>query len=71
MEIKLKKQLKLGDDALFKFGIPDSDEIEKWDPGFRLLEEWSYFDDMKSPVMKLIGRLESVRKIQWTVRYAL
>lgn len=71
MEVKMKKQLKLDDDALFKFGIPDSDEIEKWDPGYSLLEEWSYFDEVDNPVLRLIGKIESVRKVQWTVRYEL
>lgn len=54
MELKLKKQLRLGDGASFQFGIPDSDAIEHWDKG-----------------MKLMGKLDSVRKLQWTVHYRL
>jgi O-methyltransferase involved in polyketide biosynthesis len=71
MEVKMKKQLKLGDDALFKFGIPDSDEIEKWDPDYHLLEDWSYFDVIDNWFLKLFGKIESLRKVQWTVRYEL
>jgi len=72
MEIKLKKEMKLGEATLFRFGISDSDEIETWEPGYRLLEEWSYFDSPNiSFLLKLFGQIGTVRKTQWTVRYVL
>lgn len=72
MEIKMKKELKLDEDALFKFGISDSDEIEKWHDGYRLIGDWSYFDSMQNSLIARVFRNnDSLRKIQWTVRYVL
>lgn len=72
-EIKLKKQLKFGDGASYKFGIRDSDEIESWAEGMKLLEEWSYLDskELDAGIMKLMGKNEALRKVQWTVHYSL
>ncbi len=36
-EIKLKKELKFGEGAAYEFGIPDSDAIESWDKGMKLM----------------------------------
>lgn len=72
MEFKMKKQLKLGEDTIFKFGITDSDEIEAWNPGYKLIKDWSYFDSLQGSVLiKLFGKSNALRKIQWTVHYAL
>jgi len=72
-DIKLKKELKFGEGAAFEFGIPDSDAIESWDKGMKLLGEWSYLDseELTSPLMKLIRSSNSLRKVQWTVHYLL
>ena len=72
MDVKMRKQMKLGEDTLFKFGIADSDEIETWHPAYHLLEDWSYFNDLEGPFfMKKLYGMDSIRKIQWTVRYVL
>jgi len=73
MEFKLKKELKLGEGTTFKFGIPDSDEIEHWHEGFRLIDDWSYFDsaELSSGFMRHFGKIDAFRKIQWTVHYEL
>ena len=73
MEVKLKKQLKLGEGASFQFGIPDSNAIERWDKGMILVGDWSYFDspELDPGILKLMGRLDSFRKLQWTVHYRL
>ncbi|MCB0642934.1 MAG: hypothetical protein KDC44_14900 [Phaeodactylibacter sp.] len=65
--------MKLGAGTTFQFGIPDSDAIEAWHPGFQLLEDWSYFDspELKSIFLRWFGKMESVRKTQWTVHYRL
>ena len=72
-EFKLKKQLKFGDGALYQFGIPDSDAIESWGKGMKLLEDWSYMDSIESSsgIMKLIESNSAMRKVQWTVHYIL
>ena len=65
VDFKLRKQLKFGKEATFKFGIKDSDELESWSAHYRLLEEWSYLDDIKP------NAREWLRKIQWTVYYRI
>lgn len=72
MEMKMKKELKLDEETLFRFGIADSDEIEQWDEGYRLLGDWSYFDSLEGSFLaKLARRFDSLRKVQWTVHYQL
>lgn len=72
-EFKLKKQLKFGEGAAYQFGIPDSNAIEGWDKGMKLLDEWSYLDseELNSGLMKLLKKNDSMRKVQWTVHYSL
>lgn len=73
MKFKLKKELKLGEGSTFRFGLPDSNEIEGWKQGFTLLDDWSYLDseELDSAVLKLMGKSSSLRKIQWTIHYRL
>jgi O-methyltransferase involved in polyketide biosynthesis len=73
MEFKLKKELKLGEGTVFQFGIPDSDAIENWDSGMKLMDDWSYLDsdELDSFVLKLMRKNNAVRKLQWTVHYQL
>ncbi len=72
-EFKLKKELKFGEGASYQFGIPDSDAIESWAKGMKLLDEWSYLDseELNSGMMKLMRKNEAIRKVQWTVHYSL
>jgi O-methyltransferase involved in polyketide biosynthesis len=73
MAVKMKKELKLGEETVFKFGISDSNEIESWNPNYRLIRDWSYLDeeDVDLPFKNLLQRFDSLRKIQWTVHYEL
>lgn len=73
MDFKLKKELKLGEETTFKFGISDSDEIENWNQGFRLIDDWSYIDsdELNSTFLRLFRNSDSLRKVQWTVHYEL
>ena len=70
---KLKKQLKFGEGATYQFGIQDSDAIERWAKGMKLLDEWSYLDseELSPGIMKLMGKNKAMRKVQWTVYYCL
>lgn len=72
-EFKLKKELKFGEGASYQFGIPDSETIESWGKGMKLLDEWSYLDseELNSGMMKLLRKNEAMRKVQWTVHYKL
>ena len=71
MEFKLKKELKLGEGASFQFGISDSNEIESWNTGLNLIDDWSYIDseEINSSLLRLVRKNDSFRKIQWTVHY--
>ncbi len=73
MEFKLRKELKLGEGTTFRFGIPDSDAIEKWAPGMKLIGEWSYLDceELDSFFLKRMRKNDRIRKLQWTVHYRL
>lgn len=65
VDFKLKKQLGFGKDAIFKFGIKDSKEIETWSSNYQLIDDWCYFDEIKK------NPAEFLRKIQWTVYYKI
>lgn len=73
MDFKMQKELHLGKDATFHFGIRDSKEIEEWHDGIELLDDWSYFDsdEKKLGLLKIFGKIEFLRKTQWTVHYRL
>jgi O-methyltransferase involved in polyketide biosynthesis len=72
-DTKLKKELKFEDGAFFQFGIQDSDAIEGWNQGMKLMEDWSYLDseELNSFPLKLMRRSNKLRKVQWTVHYLL
>lgn len=69
----MQKQLYLGKDATFNFGIRDSKEMEEWNPGINLLDDWSYFDSQEKKLgwLGLFRHIELFRKTQWTVHYKL
>ncbi|MBN1772109.1 MAG: class I SAM-dependent methyltransferase [Deltaproteobacteria bacterium] len=70
---KFQKQLFLDPSVRFISGIAEGRELEGWAPGVRLLEEWTYFDDdePRLGLMRLFGRIQSYRRLQWAVRLAL
>jgi methyltransferase (TIGR00027 family) len=73
MDFKMQKELHLGKDATFHFGIRDSKEMEEWHGGIEFLDDWSYFDseEKKLGVLKMFRNIEFLRKTQWTVHYKL
>lgn len=73
VKFKMRKQLNIGKGASFVFGIWDGREMEGWDAGIQLMDEWTYFDaDLsKIGVMRWLGKIKAYRKIQWTVHYRL
>lgn len=73
MEVKMKREFHLGKDASFQGGIRRSDEIETWNRGIRLLDDWSYFESNEKKLgwMKMLRHVELFRKTQWTVHYRL
>jgi len=65
VDFKLRKQLKFGKDAGFRFGIEDSEAIEKWSLDYNFIGDWSYFDVIRPKTRDFL------RKIQWTVHYKI
>jgi methyltransferase (TIGR00027 family) len=70
---KMQRQLHIGKDAEFQFGVADSQEMESWGEGFRLLDDWSYFDQPhpKLGFLNWFTRFAWVRRVQWTAHYQL
>ena len=73
VNLKLQREMHLGKDATFHFGIRDSQEMEAWNPGIKFLDDWSYFDEPEPKIgwLRLFRYLECLRKTQWTVHYRL
>ncbi|KQC05227.1 MAG: hypothetical protein APR53_08510 [Methanoculleus sp. SDB] len=73
MRVKMRRELHLGPDADFRFGIRTSREPEDWNPKIRFVDDWSYFDsdEPKLGWLRIFRHTEFLRKIQWTVRYRL
>jgi len=73
MQRKFKRQLGMTGGAVFTFGVPYSKYFEEWDPGYRFLDDWTYFDDREKKLgwFNLFASFEILRKVQWTVRYII
>lgn len=73
LNIKMQKQLHLGKGATYSSGLKDGRDMEQWNAGIEFLDEWSYFDSAEGKVgwMRFMGKVEFLRKTQWTVHYRL
>jgi methyltransferase (TIGR00027 family) len=71
--MKMNKQLGVGTEAAFIFGIKNSRELETWHSGIKFLDEWSYFDSGHPRLgwMSAMGKIKSLRNTQYTVHYRL
>jgi O-methyltransferase involved in polyketide biosynthesis len=70
---KFKRKLGIKGGAVFTFGVPDSNYFESWDKNYRLLDEWTYFDDKEKKLgwFNLFSSFRILRKVQWTVHYKI
>ena len=70
---KFQRDFHLGKDAIFNWGIKDSNELENWNANIKFLDEWTYFDtnEKKLGWMRYLGKFEKIRKTQWIVHYKL
>lgn len=70
---KMQRQLNIGGDAAFQFGVSAGRDLESWYDGIRCLDEWSYFDAPHPKLGRLnwFTRFQWVRRVQWTVHYRL
>lgn len=73
IDLKMRKQLGLGEGATFRFGVRDGKEIEEWSDGIRLVDEWFYLDEdeEKLGALRWFREWRMFRETQWTVRYVL
>jgi O-methyltransferase involved in polyketide biosynthesis len=73
MQWKFKRQLGMTGGAVFSFGVPYSRYFEEWDPAYRFLDDWTYFDDREKKLgwFNLFASVEILRKVQWTVHYRI
>jgi methyltransferase (TIGR00027 family) len=71
--MKMNKQLGVGTEAAFIFGIKNSREMETWHAGIEYLDDWSYFDT-HHPRLEWVGTMANMkfmRNVQYTVHYRL
>jgi len=63
----------LGKNAVFSYGVKDGHDFEIWHSDFKLIDEWTYFDDKhpKMGWMNWFGKFETFRKVQWVIYYEL
>lgn len=73
MRAKFKRQLGMTGGAVFSFGVPNSRYFETWDPDYRFLDEWTYFDDNEKKLgwFNWFSSIDVLRKVQWTVHYQI
>lgn len=73
MKWKFKRKLGMIGGAVFTFGVTDSLYFERWDKDFKLLDDWTYFDDNEKKFgwFNLFSTFEIFRKAQWTVHYRI
>jgi O-methyltransferase involved in polyketide biosynthesis len=71
--LKMNKQLGVGNDAAFIFGIRNCRELESWHSGIEYLDDWSYFDTHHPRLgwVGMMGKLKFMRNVQYTVHYRL
>jgi methyltransferase (TIGR00027 family) len=73
INFKMQRELHMGQEATFNFGIRDSRDMEKWNPGIEFLDEWTYLDEPEPKIgwLRLLRHVELFRRTQWTVHYRL
>lgn len=71
--IKMNRQLGVGKDAAFTFGIKNCREMETWHPNIEYLDHWSYFDTHHPRLGRIgmMGKIKFFREVQYTVHYRL
>ncbi|MBU0757617.1 MAG: class I SAM-dependent methyltransferase [Nanoarchaeota archaeon] len=73
VDFKLRKELHLGKDITFSFGIGDSNEMEGWNKGIEFLDDWFYLDadEKKLGMLRILRKIKLFRQSLWTVHYRL
>jgi methyltransferase (TIGR00027 family) len=73
INLKMQRELHMGKEATFNFGIRASRDMEKWNSGIEFLDDWTYLDEPEPKIgwLRLLRHVELFRKTQWTVHYRL
>jgi methyltransferase (TIGR00027 family) len=73
LHAKMRRQLYLGKDTDYHFGISGSHELETWHTGLKLIDDWCYFDTQHKKLGWLgwMAKSEFFRKVQWSIHYRL
>ena len=73
VEFKLRKEIGVTGDVSYHFGLKKSNDLESLSSSFKLIEDWSYFDEKNEKVglMNKMGNFKSLKYVQWTVFYKI
>ena len=73
LRAKLRRGVNIGENADYHFGLRDSRDMETWNPGIQLLDDWCYFETnhLKLGWMRLFRKNKLFLRTQWTVHYLL
>jgi methyltransferase (TIGR00027 family) len=73
INFKMQRELHMGKDVTFNFGIRESEEMEEWNSGIEFLDDWTYFDEPEPKIgwLRIFRNLEIFRRTQWTIHYKL
>jgi O-methyltransferase involved in polyketide biosynthesis len=70
VDFKFKHELNFDRPVSYQFGVSDSDELERFSPRLKLINDWSYFDS-ESKKLGVLRYFKIYRKVQWTIRYQI
>jgi methyltransferase (TIGR00027 family) len=73
VNFKLQREMHLGKEATFNFGIRNSQEMETWNAGIEFLDDWTYLDEPEPKIgwLRMFRNWPIFRRTQWTVHYRL
>lgn len=73
IQTKMRREVKMGENADYHFGLNDSREMETWKAGILFLGDWSYFETNHPKLgwLRIIGKSHLFQRVQWTVHYRL
>lgn len=73
VEFKMRRELHIGKEASYHFGLGHTREMEEWNPGIKFLDDWSYLDSYEKKMgwLRIFRNIRWIRYTQWTVHYRL
>jgi methyltransferase (TIGR00027 family) len=70
VESKMKRRGGTEAGASYQYGMRDGKEVESYADAFKLIDEWSYFEDpdVRPNVLRLLKHIKAFSRTQWTIR---